>query len=420
MVITLFVLFFILIFIGVPIAFSLAAASTLALLLFTSTPMLLVVQRMYSGLDVFALMAIPLFLFAGYIMSEVKISARLVALASIFLGRYKGGLSLVATGSSAIFGAISGSANATTAAIGSVMIPEMSKRGYDQADSAAVVAASGILGLVVPPSITMVLYGVVASVSIGDLFLSGILPALIISIGLMALNYYIARRKGYSGADAVPRKDAMIIVRDSLVALAMPLIILGGIYSGAFTPTESAAIACAYGLMVGFFWYRNLTLKSVFRVSKKTIEVTATILFLIGASNIFTYVLTSENVPMRLASHLMGVSENPVIIMLIILAMLLVLGTFLDNVAAVVLVTPTLMPVIQALGIDPIFFGVFIIIAIAVGQITPPVGLNLFIATNLTDRRFEEVCKSIVPYLVLYTMLLVLFVFFPGLLSLFG
>jgi len=420
MVITLFAVFFVLIFIGVPIAFSLAAASALSLLLFTDMPMLLVVQRMYSGLDVFALMAIPLFLFAGYIMSEVKISAKLVALASIFLGRYKGGLSLVATGSSAIFGAISGSANATTAAIGSVMIPEMSKRGYDQADSAAVVASSGILGLVVPPSITMVLYGVVASVSIGDLFLSGIIPAVIISIGLMGLNYYIAHRKGYSGSAPVPRRDAIVIFRDSLVALAMPLIILGGIYSGAFTPTESAAVACAYGLLTGFFWYRNLTLKSVFRVSKKTVEVTVAILFLIGASNIFTYILTSENVPMRLATYLMGVSESPVIIMLIILAMLLVLGTFLDNVAAVILITPTLMPVVQALGIDPIFFGVFIVIAIAVGQITPPVGLNLFIATNLTDRRFEEVCKSIVPYLMLYTLLLVFFIFFPGLLSVFG
>nr|WP_129591354.1 TRAP transporter large permease [Salinicola tamaricis] len=224
---------------------------------------------MYSGLDVFALMAIPLFLFAGYLMSEVKISARLVALASIFLGRYRGGLSLVATGSSAIFGAISGSANATTAAIGSVMIPEMSKRGYDQADSAAVVASSGILGLVVPPSITMVLYGVVASVSIGDLFLSGILPAIIISAGLMGVNYYTAYRKGYQGGAPVPRKDAIAIARDSLVALAMPLIILGGIYSGAFTPTESAAVACAYGLLAGFFWYRNLTLKSVFQVSKE-------------------------------------------------------------------------------------------------------------------------------------------------------
>lgn len=403
-----------------PIAFALAAASILSLLLFTDMPMLLIVQRMYSGLDVFALMAIPLFLFAGYLMSEARISDRLVALASVFLGRYKGGLSLVATGSSAIFGAISGSANATTAAIGSVMIPAMAKRGYDQADSAAVVAASGILGLVVPPSITMVLYGVVAGVSIGDLFLSGIIPALIISAGLMGVNYYIAKRKGYLGSEPVPMAEAVKIFRDSLIALAMPLIILGGIYSGAFTPTESAAVASAYGLLVGFYWYRNLTLKSVFNVSKKTVEVTATILFLIGTSNVFTYILTSENVPQSLAAGLIGFSDSPFVIMLIILAMLLFLGTFLDNVAAIILVTPTLLPVVHSLGIDPIFFGVYIVIAVAVGQITPPVGLNLFIATNLTDRRFEEVCRSTVPYLFLYTALLVFFIFVPGLLSVFG
>jgi len=420
MVVTLFLVFFVLIFVGVPIAFALAAASILSLLLFTDMPMLLIVQRMYSGLDVFALMAIPLFLFAGYLMSEARISDRLVALASVFLGRYKGGLSLVATGSSAIFGAISGSANATTAAIGSVMIPAMAKRGYDQADSAAVVAASGILGLVVPPSITMVLYGVVAGVSIGDLFLSGIIPALIISAGLMGVNYYIAKRKGYLGSEPVPMAEAVKIFRDSLIALAMPLIILGGIYSGAFTPTESAAVASAYGLLVGFYWYRNLTLKSVFNVSKKTVEVTATILFLIGTSNVFTYILTSENVPQSLAAGLIGFSDSPIVIMLIILAMLLFLGTFLDNVAAIILVTPTLLPVVHSLGIDPIFFGVYIVIAVAVGQITPPVGLNLFIATNLTDRRFEEVCRSTVPYLFLYTALLVFFIFVPGLLSVFG
>jgi C4-dicarboxylate transporter DctM subunit len=420
MVPTLFIIFFILIFLGVPIAFSLAGASILSLYIFTDMSMLLVVQRMYSGLDVFALMAIPLFLFAGYLMSEVKISDKLINLAYVFLGRFKGGLFLVATGSSAIFGAISGSANATTAAIGSVMIPSMAKKGYDQADSAAAVAASGILGLVVPPSITMVLYGVVAGVSIGDLFLSGIVPAIIISAGLMAVNYFIAHRRGYEGGEPVPMRSALKTFRESAVALAMPLIILGGIYSGAFTPTESAAVASLYGLLVGFLWYRNLTFKSIFSVSKKTVEVSATILFLIATSNIFTYILTSENVPQELASSLIGFSDSKFVVLLIILGMLLVFGTFLDNVAAVILVTPTLMPVVGALGIDPIFFGVFMVIAVAVGQITPPVGLNLFIATNLTDRRFEDVCKSTVPYLALYLFLLVFFIFVPSLLSVFG
>ncbi|MDY8108714.1 TRAP transporter large permease [Fulvimarina sp. 2208YS6-2-32] len=420
MVVTLFILFFLLLIAGVPVAFALAVASTAVLVLFTDTPLLLVVQRMYSGLDVFALMAIPLFLFAGYLMSEVKISEKLVALASVPFGRFRGGLSLVATGSSAIFGAISGSANATTAAIGSVMVPTMARKGYDQADAAATVAASGILGLIVPPSITMVLYGVVAGVSIGDLFLSGIVPAIIIAAGLMAVNYAVAIRKGYAADEAVGRKQALRALRDSLVALLMPLIILGGIYSGAFTPTESAAIACAYGLLVGFFWYRNLSFARTIAITRKSVEVTASILFLIAASNIFTYILSAQSVPARLASGLLGISDSAVVILLIILVILLVLGTFLDNVAAVILITPTLMPVISALGIDPIFFGVFLVMAVAVGQITPPVGLNLFIAQALTDRRFEDVVASSLPYLAMYILLLIFFIFTPGLLSIFS
>ena len=419
MIAVMFAVFFLLVVAGLPIAFALALASTGVLYFLADVPLLLVVQRMYSGLDVFALMAIPLFLFAGHLMTAVKISEKLVALASVFLGHYRGGLSLVATGSSMVFGAISGSANATTVAIGSVMIPSMSKRGYDQADAAATVAASGILGLVIPPSITMVLYGVVAGVSIGDLFLSGVVPGVLIAVGLMAVNYRVALRKGYPPSDRIPLRKAGPVFRDSIVALIMPLLIIGGIYSGAFTPTESAAIACVYGLVAGMLWYRNLGVPKIFRIARKTVESTAAILFLIAASNIFTYVLSSENVPQKLAAGLLDFSQNQYIVMAIILLMLLVLGTFLDNVAAIILVTPTLLPVIQALGIDPIFFGVFMVIAVAVGQITPPVGINLFIATNLTDRSLEQVVRSTVPYLVLYAGLLIGFIFMPGLLSIF-
>lgn len=418
MILTLFALFFLMVLAGMPIAFALALASTGVLYFMADTPLLLIVQRVYSGLDVFALMAIPLFLFAGHLMTAVRISEKLVALASVFLGHFRGGLSLVATGASMIFGAISGSANATTAAIGSVMIPSMKKRGYDQADAAANVAASGILGLVIPPSITMVLYGVVAGVSIGDLFIAGILPGVLIAAGLMAVNYRIAVKKGYPASDRLPLRKAGPVFRDSIVALIMPILILGGIYSGAFTPTESAAVACLYGLAVGLFWYRNVGPGKVFRIARDTVESTAGILFLIAASNIFTYVLSSQNVPQQLAAGLLDISRNPVVIMAIILAMLLVIGTFLDNVAAIILVTPTLMPVIGALGIDPIFFGVFMVIAVAVGQITPPVGINLFIATKLTDRPLEDVVRSSVPYFLLYSGILIAFVFVPTIMAL--
>ena len=203
------------------------------------------------------------------------------------------------------------------------------------------------------------------------------------------------------------------------MALAMPLIILGGIYAGIFTPTESAAVACGYGLMVGIFFYRNLTVSIMLEISKKTIKTTSVILFLIGTASVFTYVLSSENVPRTLALFIIGLSDDPIIIMFLLLALLLVLGTFLDNVAAVILLTPTLMPVINFAGIDPMFFGVFMVIAVAVGQITPPVGLNLFIATNLTDRKLEDVVRASIPYFVFYIVLLSFFIIFPGLLTVF-
>lgn len=419
MIIALFLVFFALIIVGTPIAFALLISSAVSIFFFSHVPLLIVVQRVFSGLDVFALMAIPLFLFAGYLMTAIKISDKLIALASIFLGRYRGGLSLVTTGSSTVFGAISGSANATTAAIGSVMIPSMQKKGYDTAFSAAVVSSSGVLGLIVPPSITMVLFGVSAGVSIGGLFLNGIVPAIIIALGIMILNYTISCKKGYGGEEPLKFKESLDVVKNSAVALAMPVIILGGIYAGVFTPTESAAVACAYGLLVGLLFYRNLTLKMMVDISTRTIKTTAVILFLIGTASIFTYVLSSENVPRTLALHIIGMSDNPVVIMFLLLGLLLLLGTFLDNVAAVVLLTPTLMPVINSAGIDPMFFGVFMVIAVAVGQITPPVGLNLFIATNLTDRKLEDVVRASLPYFAFYVALLSFFIFFPGLLTVF-
>lgn len=419
MIITLFLVFFALILIGTPIAFALLISSTAAIYFFSHVPLLIVVQRVFSGLDVFALMAIPLFLFAGYLMTAIKISDKLIALASIFLGRYRGGLSLVTTGSSTIFGAISGSANATTAAIGSVMIPSMQRKGYDQAFSAAVVSSSGVLGLIVPPSITMVLFGVSAGVSIGGLFLNGIVPAIIIAAGIMVINYVISCKRGYGGEKPLSFDESVKVIKSSVVAILMPVIILGGIYAGIFTPTESAAVACAYGLLVGVFFYRNLSFGMLLNISMRTIKTTAVILFLIGCASVFTYVLSSENVPRALALFIIGLSDNPVIIMFLLLGLLLLLGTFLDNVAAIVLLTPTLMPIINFSGIDPMFFGVFMVLAVAVGQITPPVGLNLFIATNLTDRKLEDVIKASLPYFLFYVALLSFFIMVPGLLTIF-
>lgn len=420
MVTILFIAFVILLLIGVPIAVSLGIASVLAIFFGSHMPLLLLPQKIFNGVNSFPFMAIPLFLLAGNIMAEAKISDRLVGLASLMVGRYPGGLAHVSTGASAFFGAISGSAPATTAAIGSIMIPSMKKRGYSGTFSAAVVAASGALGLIIPPSLTMVVYGVLSGASIGAMFLCGIVPGILISAVLIFTNYLIAKKNGYGAEPAVPRDQIAGIVRESILALMMPFIILGGIYAGVFTATESAAVACLYGLLIGFFVYRTLTLKTLMKILMNTAENAALIMFLMGTANLFGFIITAEQLPQTLAKMMIGMSSSQTVIMFVILAVLLILGTFLDNVAALVLFVPTMMGVVKALHIDPIFFGVFTIIALAVGQFTPPVGLNLFIASNIAEEKFEGVVTQVLPYLLVYIILLVLFILCPWMLTLFA
>lgn len=420
MISILFIVFGVLLVIGLPVAVSLGLGSAAAMLFTGQVPLLLIPQKVFSSLNSFTIMAIPLFLIAGNIMSESKISDKLVDLAYLLVGRHRGSLAHVATGASAFFGAISGSAPATTAAIGAIMIPSMDKRGYGKAFSAANVAASGVLGLIIPPSLTMVVYGVTAGVSIGSMFLNGFIPGLMITAALMAVNYIRAIKKKIP-RDTVKytREEKAKIIKDSLLALMMPVIILGGIYSGIFTATESAAIACLYGIIIGKFVYRTLSWKQLFLVFRKSIDNIAMIFLLMATASIFGYVIAREQLPQKLAALLLGFTTNQQVIMFIVMIGLLVLGTFMDNVGALVLIVPTLMAVVNQAGIDPIYFGMFTIITLAVGQITPPVGLNLFVATNISKAKFEDVVREIIPYILVYLAMLIVFIFFPSLLSFF-
>lgn len=406
--------------IGVPVAVALGASSALAVALASHVPLLVVAQKIFQGMNNFSFLAIPLFLLAGSLMAEARISERLVALANLMLGRYPGGLANVATASSAFFGSISGSAPATTAAVGSVMIPSMVKRGYRPQDAAAVVAASGALGLIIPPSLTMVIYGVISGVSIGDLFVNGVLPGLMLTFALMALNYAIAKRKMRKGKNQeqidIEKAQAGQVIRNSLLALLMPFIIIVGIYSGVFTATESAAIACFYGLFLGVVVYRTLSWKGLVNAFKSTATNTAIIMFLMACANAFAYVITAERVPQQFALWLVSITNDPIMIMLLMLVLLLIVGTFLDNVSALVLLVPTLMSIISAVNIDPLYFGVFTIIALAVGQFTPPVGLNLFIGANIAKQKVEPVALAVLPYLFVYLLMLLVFIFVPSLL----
>lgn len=421
MLLILSVTFVALLLIGVPVAISLGGASALAIVLGSHVPLLIIAQKVFQGMNNFSFLAIPLFLLAGSLMAEARISERLVALASLMLGRYPGGLANVATASSAFFGAISGSAPATTAAVGSVMIPSMVRRGYHAKDAAAIIAASGALGLIIPPSLTMVIYGVISGVSIGDMFVNGVLPGIMLTFGMMLLNYLVARWRNshgqHSAALAEENKRASETIRASLLALLMPVIIIVGIYSGVFTATESAAVACLYGLILGVFVYRTLSWQGLVKAFKSTVTNTAIIMFLMACANVFAYVITAERVPQHFALWLVSITNDQTQVMLLMLVLFLIVGTFLDNVSALVLLVPTLMGIVKTVGIDPLYFGVFAIIALAVGQFTPPVGLNLFIGANIARQKVEPVAVAVLPYLAVYIAMLLVFVFVPSLLT---
>lgn len=419
MVEILFPTLFLLLLLGVPVAFALGLASVAALYFGSSIPLVILPQKLFNGLNSFPFLAIPLFLLAGNIMAAAQISERLVKLAGLLLGRFPGGLAQMSTGASAFFGAISGSAPATTSAIGSILIPSMIKRGYPSSYAGAVVASSGALGLIIPPSLTMVVYGTIADVSIGSLFIAGILPGLAIALALGLVNYGMARKHNLAAEPPENQEAKAKIVSESVLALVMPVIILGGIYGGIFTPTESAAVACLYGLIVGLFIYRTMSLKSLVPIFVNTAISAAVVMYLMGTANAFSFIITAEQLPQTVAGHILAFSDSPMLIMVLIMLLLLVAGTFLDNVAALVLLVPTLGTLIGSVGIDPIYFGVFTVVALAVGNFTPPVGLNLFIAAGLSGSPIEKISKSALPYIGAYIAVLVLLILFPAIVVLF-
>ncbi|MDR2945293.1 MAG: TRAP transporter large permease [Candidatus Adiutrix sp.] len=412
---TIFIAFFVLVVIGVPIAIALGLSSMITLAIHSHVPLMVLVQKAYSGLDTFTLMAIPFFILAGNVMSQGGVSSRLVALASIFFGRYTGGLAQVSTAACTFFGAISGSAPATTAAIGSVMVKPMEAKGYSKEFASACVAASGVIGLLIPPSINMVLYGVITGASIGKMFLGGIIPGIVMSAALMLANYYIAKKHGFMGETPPTGAQAKKAIRESFFAMLMPVIILGGIYAGIFTPTESAVVAAAYGLFVGAFIYKELTLKKLGAVIMSTAKSSAIIMVLVSIAHCFSYLLASEQIPQAIGQAMLSVSSEPNILLIMICISLLIVGTFLDNAVSVVLMTPILFPIIDSVGIDPVFFGVLMVLTLAIGQITPPVGLCLFVACNISGITIEKLSLAVIPYLLVMLVVMLIILFVPDL-----
>ena len=407
----LFGVFFILLLLSVPISIALGFSSMIAIMFCTTDSVGVLIQNSFA--NGFSLMAIPFFILAGNIMARGGVSQRLVNLANCGFGRYLGGLAHVATAACTFFGAISGSAPATTAAIGGVMVEPMTEKGYSKAFSGACVAASGMIGLLIPPSIIMIIYGVLTGTSVAKLFIGGVIPGLLTAAAYMVCNHFIAKKLKCPRGDRPAPGETWKCTKEAIWAILMPLIILGGIYGGIFTPTESAVVAVVYGIIVGCWIHRSLTVKDLYNVFLATAKSSAIILFLIATAHCFSFVLASGHIPQTLAIAIRSISQNPTLVLFLICFCLLIVGTFLDNAVAVVLMTPIFFPVVQSLGIDPIFFGVLTVFTLAIGQITPPVGLCLFVACNLAKLKLEEIVVYCVPYIIAALVLMCLFVFFP-------
>jgi len=379
--------FVVLLIIGAPIGVALGLSSAVVLYAVMDIPLIVVAQRMFTAVDSFSFMALPFFMLAGAFMSAGGVTKRLVIFANALVGFIAGGLALVVAVSGMFFAAISGSSAATTAAIGVSMIDEMVKKGYKKDFAAAVVASGGTVGIVIPPSITMVVYGVIAGVSIGDLFLGGFLPGILMGTSMCVVSYIICRRAGFKGEGKPSLINILRSFKDSFFALMMPVIIIGGIYGGVFTPT-------------GFFVYKELKIKDLPSVILKAAVSTTVIMFIVGAANLFGWILTNAQVPHKIGMMFASISSSPIVFLMLVNVLLLFIGTLINASAAVVILTPILLPVAISMGINPVFFGVLAVVNLAIGCITPPVGLDLFVVTAITKVPIEKVTKAILPYLL--------------------
>lgn len=403
-------LFFIM---NVPIAIAIGLSSVAAIFSSGAIPPIVLVQKMFTATDSFPLMAVPFFILAGSLMEFGGISRRLVDFANSIVGRFSGGLAFVAIIASMFFGAISGAAVATVAAIGTILIPAMVRRGYDKPFATAVQATAGTLGVMIPPSIPMIIYGVLTGVSIGALFMGGILPGILVGFSLMFVAWLISRKKGYRGDEKASLGKIFGTFKEAILALLMPVIILGGIYGGVFTPTEAAVVAVVYGFIVGFFVYKELNIKQLKDIFVTTVIGTAMIMFIIATSSVFSWILTAQQVPQAVASAILSISKSPVIILLLINLLLLFIGTFMETVAAIIILVPVLLPVVTQIGMDPLHFGIVLVVNLAIGMVTPPLGVCLFIGCSIADIKLEDITKAVWPFILIMVVDVLLLTYLP-------
>ncbi len=410
----LFLTFLALMFLGIPIAFSLGIASLIYLLI-VDIPLTIIPQRMFSGINSFVLLCIPGFILAGNLMNAGGITERIIRFTNDLVGHIRGGLGLANVGSSMGFAGISGTALADTASIGAVMIPAMKKEGYDANFAAAVTSSSSTVGPIIPPSLPLIIVGTLASISIGDLFLAGAIPGVLLGVGLMITAYIISVKRNYPKKE---RKPIPVILKSfvgAFWAILMTFIILFGILGGYFTPTEASIVAVVYALIVGLFIYRDLSVKQLPKIILDSMVSTASILMLVGFANLFGWILVSERIPVLVADTILGITQSPILVILLILALLIFVGTFMETIAALVILFPVLLPVASSVGMDPIHFGVVMVLALIIGLSTPPVGVCLFVASSIGKVSIWDTTRALIPFIMVSFFVLLLVAFIPEL-----
>lgn len=417
MITALLVAVVVLLFFSVPVAVCLGFASLIALYV-KGVPLINMAQTVYESLDSFALMAVPFFILAGNLMQTGGISRRLIGLANALVGWFRGGLGSASVLASMFFATISGSSSATTAAIGSTLIPAMEKKGYPKPFAAATCAAAGELGVIIPPSIPMVVYGLVANVSIGGLFIAGFIPGLLVGLSLIATIVVLARWKNFDAVEIVSgaewRAQVKRATSDAFWALLMPVVILGGIYTGVFTPTEASVVAVVYGLVVGMFVYRELKWSDLLPLFSRSMVATSLIMLIVGYAAIFGHVMALEQVPQNLGRAIASVSTNPIVFMLLVNVLLFVVGTLLEALVTIILIAPILAPVAASFGIDPVHFGIVMIVNVAIGMLTPPVAVNLVVACKIANLRMSQLTRPVCLYLAVLTVDVLIISYVPA------
>lgn len=411
-ILVLFVLLFLLITLSVPIGISLGAATAITLLFSKDISLMVIAQNAFAALDSFPLMAIPFFILAGNIMSYGGVSKKLLTFADSLIGHITGGLGAVTTLTCMFFAAISGSGPATVSAIGSFMMPAMKEQGYAPGYAASLTSVAGAIGVVIPPSIPFVIYGVTSGASVGDLFIAGIIPGTLIGIGLLIVNYFFSKKLGYTGN--TERPPLLRSFLEAIPSLTVPIVILGGIYAGIFTPTEAAVVGVVYAIIIAKVFNKSLNFAQLKQALIDSVLINGATTYMIGLSASFAGFMTMKQVPALVGQFLLGISDSKIVLLLLINLILLLVGLFIDNISSTIILTPILLPIVVSLGLSPVHFGIIMTMNLAIGFSTPPYGANIFVASAIGEVPVERMIKYLIPFIAVNIFVLLLVTFIPS------